>query len=238
MKKNYIFLALMLTSFLGFSQTSKFLVTLNEPVANATLTQGTPFDQKFVITVQGTTPITPGDTIAYVDPSTPSGQVFIKTNLTKAVNDTIQINKTLNITGGSGGVVNYCVIAFMFSAGGIKTGFDTTGFRSCKSVTIVTTPAGIGEVTYSDAPITSKLSIFPNPAIGNSISFDYITLTNNELVANVFDIAGRKVMSHSYGQQRDNQTGFKLDISSLNQGLYIVELRQGSYKSTGQLIKE
>jgi hypothetical protein len=126
----------------------------------------------------------------------------------------------------------------MFSAGGLKTGFDTTGYKSCKSVTLVTTPAGIGEVTFSEATTTSRLTMYPNPATSNIVSFDYTTLTNDELVANVFDIAGRKVMSHSFGQQHDKQSGFKLDISSLNQGLYMVELRQGAYKSTGQLIKE
>jgi hypothetical protein len=238
MKKKYILIALLLTSFIGFSQ-HKFSVNLTDPMNGATLTQGTPFDQKIIITNVGPGTIAPGDSIAYVDPTTPSGQVYIRVGYTKGVNDTIQINKQLNITGGASQTnVNYCVIAFMFSNGGIKPGFDTNGYRSCKTVNIVTTPASIGEVSYSEASPKGTLGIFPNPAIGNLISFDFTTKTTGVLTAQVFDITGRKVMTYNYGQQLDGKTGFNLDISSLNQGLYIIELQQGQLKTSGRLIKE
>jgi hypothetical protein len=238
MKKNYILIALLLSSFIGFSQ-HQFSVNLTDPLNGATLTQGTEFDQKIIITNVGPGTISPSDTIAYIDPSTPQGQVLIRFGYTKGVNDTIQINKKLNITGGTSQTnVNYCVVAFLFSNGNIKPGFDTNGYRSCKTVNIVATPSSIGEVTYSEVAPKGTLGIYPNPSTGNLISFDFTTKSTGILTAQVYDITGRKVMSYNYGQQHDGKSGFNLDISSLNQGLYIIELQQGQLKTSGRLIKE
>ena len=239
MKKYYLLSALLFSAISGFSQTHKFNVNLTEPTNGATLTQGTPFDQKFIITNVGPGTISPTDTIAYVDPTTPSGQVYIRAGYTKGVNDTIQINKTLTLTGGTSQTnVNYCVVAFLFSNGGIKTGFDTTGFRSCKTVNTVTNPSSIGEASFSEVSNRGNLTIFPNPTSGNIISFDFITPSNEELVATVFDLVGKKVVTQSFGKQSRGQSGFKLDISSLQQGVYVVELQQGQFSYSGRLLKD
>ena len=239
MKKIYILSALLLAGLSGFGQTHKFSVNLLSPTNGQTLTQGVQFNQQVVITNVGPSAITPNDSIAYVDPTTPSGQVFIRTGYTKAVNDTIQINKVLTLTGGTSQTnVSYCVTAFMFSAGGIRTGFDTVGWRSCRTVNTVTTPASIGEATYSESSTKGTLEMFPNPTSGHMISFNFTTPSNEELNAQVFDIIGRKVLSHSFGKQSSGKSNFNLDISSLQQGMYIVELQQGPYKFSGRLLKD
>lgn len=239
MKKIYILSALLLAGLSGFGQTHKFSVNLISPSNGQTLTQGTPFPQQIVITNVGPGSISPTDSIAYADPSTPQGQVLIRTGYTKGVNDTIQINKSLTLSGGQSQTnVNYCVVAFLFSNGGIKPGFDTVGWRSCKTVNTVTSPSSIGEATYSESSTKGTLKMFPNPTSGNLISFQFTTPSDEELNASIFDIIGRKVHTHSYGKQSSGKSDFSLDISNLQQGLYIVELQQGQYKFSGTLVKD
>ncbi len=239
MKKISILFAFMSAAWISNAQTWSFNVNLTEPTNGQTLTQGTAFDQKFIITNLGPSTISPGDTIAYVDPSAPQGQVFIRTNYTKGVGDTIQINKSLNITGGTSQTgVNYCVVAFMFANGAIRPGFDTTGFRSCKTVNIVTTPSSVGDLTFSETQPLGKLGIYPNPASTKQVSLDFVAPTDGEVSAELFDITGRKIYSHHYGKQFKGQAGFQLPVDAVQQGLYIVEIRQGSYRYSGRLIKE
>ena len=66
---------------------------------------------------------------------------------------------------------------------------------------------------------------------------DYVAQNASAVEVNVFDLTGRKVMSHSYGKVFKGQEGFNLDISSLNNGMYILELRQDGNKATSQFVK-
>lgn len=219
--------------------THKFTVTLNEPITGQTLTQGVQYSQKFVIKNDGPTAIIPSDTLAYIDPTMPTGQVFIRTNITKAVNDTIQINKNITISSAaSQNNVNYCVVAFMFANANIKTGFDTTGWRSCKVLNIVGTATELNEFEASEVTQNGKLDIYPNPAIGNSVTLDYVSASSQATEVVVFDIAGRKVFTNTEKNQFQGKKGIVLDISSLTEGLYLVEINQGGIKASGKLYRD
>ena len=79
--------------------------------------------------------------------------------------------------------------------------------------------------------------ITPNPA-NSTVSFDFTSKSNSEIVARVYDIAGRVVLTNNYGASFTGQQGFTLDISDLNSGMYFVEFRQEGYKAVGKLSKQ
>ena len=84
---------------------------------------------------------------------------------------------------------------------------------------------------------SQKINVYPNPAVGNTINMDYVAQNASSVEVSVYDLTGRKVMSHSYGQSFKGQEGFNLDISSLNNGMYILEMRQEGIKATTQFVK-
>lgn len=223
--------------------THQFTVTVNTPADMSTMTYNDNYNQEFVIKLDMGA-LVPGDTIAYRDPFVPQGQVWVRTGFTKSQGDTIMItrNYDASFTPGTG---NYCVTAYKFSSGGFAPGFDTTGnfagtgtFRDCNSLTIVGWPASTNDILLGEhVPSKQKINIFPNPATGNTIGIDYIAQNASELNVNIYDLTGRKVISHSFGKSFKGQEGYQLQIDDLNSGMYILELRQDGIKATGQFIK-
>ena len=236
MKKSLsLFITLLLCSVLVNAQ-SKFTVTLNSPTNAQVIPNGSNITESFVITLDIGN-ILPTDTVAYADPFVPSGQVWIKTNMTKNQGDTIQINRDYSGISAPAGTVDYCVLAFKFAAGGLAVGFDTTGYRDCNSVTITGIQATIKNMFFEKETIKQNLTITPNPAINSIVSFDFVAQNSEEVFATIYDIAGRKVMQHNYGKGYDGKTGYQLDIAQLNAGIYVVEIAQKGIKSTAKLIK-
>lgn len=233
-------IALVFVVSVAHAQTStRFTTVLTSPTNNSTHNNGTTMIQEATVTVAAGA-IVPGDTIAFGDPITLSNTpptVYIRTGITKAMGDTLQFNYTYNGLSANAGTNNYCVRAFLFNAGTFATGFDTTGYRSCNSVTFVGAPAGVNQIVFEKGIATQKVKIFPNPATADNINFDYVAQNASDVEVNVYDLTGRKVMSHSFGKAFKGQEGFSLDISSINKGMYILELRQDGIKATGQFMK-
>ena len=223
---------------LAFGQTStKFDMTIVAPANNATLTYGVAFNQEAYITITSGS-VSPSDTFAWRDPATPTGQVNFKfVTATKNVNDTIRIDRTgLTLSNGSGNVT-YCVSAFVLDGGTFAANFDTTGgdWAECVNVTL-NFASSTGDFAVKQGGV-QKLNIYPNPAVGNTINLDYVALNSGEAQARIVDLSGRTVLTHSFGKVLKGEEGFELDISALNKGMYIIELRQGDIKSTGRFIK-
>lgn len=246
MKKILSLLALAVTfSLAANAQTAmtKFSVQIMDPVANSTLTYGTPFNQLAVVTVtQGS--VQPTDTFAWIDPATPANNVNYKfLTAAKNMGDTIHITRTgLTFTSGSG-VLDYCVNSFVLSGGTFAPNFDTTGgtWRTCVSVN-VQFAAGMGK--YGDLKVVEggatqkvQLGISPNPAISDIVRFDFQAQSSSDVNAVVYDLTGRKVMTHNFGRGTKGKEGYSLDISQLNTGIYIVELSQDNIKATGRMVK-
>ena len=75
--------------------------------------------------------------------------------------------------------------------------------------------------------ISTDFSIYPNPS---NVGFVNITSTGSETIqANVYDILGKQVINAAVASGR-------LDVSTLNTGVYIVKLTQGSATTTKKLI--
>ncbi len=78
----------------------------------------------------------------------------------------------------------------------------------------ITYPLGINQITGSN----NQVSIYPNPA-NESLT---LSLSKGEAIsnANVYDISGRLVMQHT----APNARTFSMDVSSLTNGVYFVEI--------------
>jgi ribosome recycling factor len=75
--------------------------------------------------------------------------------------------------------------------------------------------------------INTDFSIYPNPS---NVGYVNISSTESETIqVNVYDILGKQVINAAVASGR-------LDISTLNTGVYIVKLTQGSATTTKKLI--
>ncbi|MEQ9298280.1 MAG: M43 family zinc metalloprotease [Cyclobacteriaceae bacterium] len=94
----------------------------------------------------------------------------------------------------------------------------------------VRTVAGIRE------ELTGEISLYPNPSHG----LLNITLQNNEFAPvqmEIYDPIGRKLLIQSF-EKRGVLLDEKVDISTLQSGIYFVRLSQGDNVSTLRVIKE
>ncbi len=93
---------------------------------------------------------------------------------------------------------------------------------------IGTSFADVTPTTLSNADFSSDVfKLYPNPAKSNFVN---ITSTGlGAIQANVFDIFGKQVVNTAV-------TNGRLDVSTLNTGVYVVKLTQGSATTTKKLI--
>ena len=80
--------------------------------------------------------------------------------------------------------------------------------------------------------LTNSFKLYPNPT-STSFSLDLHKHLSNFYVY-IFDATGKKVFS----QFVSNSKFEKVDVSALETGLYLVEIKTGSNKMTSKLIKK
>lgn len=231
MKKIYSLALLMMLAVGAFAQRD-ISVTITNPTNGQNIQTQTPFNLNLVVTVVSGT-IVPADTIIYTFNGT---NFYGKYGMTKNQGDTIQFSRSLQydstVTSGS---KNFCVATAIFVNGSIEQESDTTNNQNCVSVNVQNLSIGNGPVANA-AQISKTLSIAPNPA-NNVISFDFAAISNDKVQARVVDITGRTVLVQEFAAYT-GKNDFKLDISGLNSGVYMVELSQDGQSSKGKLIKQ
>ncbi len=241
MKKIYTLLAAALL--LAGAATAQKKVNLKfqivSPANGSTIQAGVVLNQKLIVTNLGPGAIVATDTVFMHDPFSQQGFIWLYTGYSKAVGDTIQLNKTYTPSTTNGnGTRTYCVYGYARSGTATKTdSTSTTPGQVCNSVTFAGGLGIAGTATLTEASNTEAITIFPNPAYG-TISMSYVAKNSSELTARVVDITGRAVRSISFGKVYAGQTGFKMDISNLNTGIYFVELRQDGIRAIGKVTKQ
>jgi len=84
--------------------------------------------------------------------------------------------------------------------------------------------------------IDDNISIFPNPSSGE-FKIQFSDTWRGEIGLEIIDIFGRPI----YNENLDNGSGstsHDVDITSSNDGIYIVQLVQGDKKAMFKLVKE
>jgi hypothetical protein len=85
------------------------------------------------------------------------------------------------------------------------------------------------DVTLStDAFQNIGVNLYPNPVSNGKITIDH--QLNGDVEISLYTISGKRVMSQALGQND------QLDVSSLNSGVYLLQLVNGSTKATEKII--
>lgn len=113
--------------------------------------------------------------------------------------------------------------------GEIDNGYQVY-YSDAMSVVCGQAPTGVATVYNQD-----RLTVYPNPA-GSSINIkaDMTANANNEL--RVYDVMGRVIYSNVIADQA-GLFQLNLDLSKVNPGVYMVELRDGATVQTAKFIK-
>ncbi len=107
---------------------------------------------------------------------------------------------------------------------------EIRGNITAKASCLTSIPTGIKQNNIS----TSSVEIFPNPSSGIiTINAHSTSLLNQITLVQIYNLVGQKVMEH----QVVGATSCQLNISALNNGLYIVKISNGTEQITKQLIK-
>ena len=104
---------------------------------------------------------------------------------------------------------------------------DANGCTACTNLTITCL------VGLNDEPLQAEVSIFPNPA------HDEISISLDEELADafvvVYNVVGEKISAHKFSFIPGRK--FRMDIRSLSEGIYFVELRKGNMTIKKKFVK-
>ncbi len=84
--------------------------------------------------------------------------------------------------------------------------------------------------------LDENISVFPNPTVGE-FSIKFNETWRGDVRCQITDIFGRPIYSNIL-DNRNGSSSHEIDISSRNDGLYLIQLVQGDKKSMFKLIKE
>lgn len=231
MKKIYSLALLMMLAVGAFAQRDISVAIIN-PTNGQTIQTQTPFNLDVVVTIVSGS-ITPADTVGYTFNGT---NFYLRRNMTKNQGDTIEFHNQLQLDStNQSGTRNLCVLAAIIKNLALEPDADTTNNTTCVSLNVQNVGIGNSPVATA-AQISKTLSIAPNPA-NNVISFDFAAISNDKVQARVVDITGRTVLVQEFAAYT-GKNDFKLDISGLTSGVYMVELSQNGQSSKGKLIKQ
>lgn len=82
----------------------------------------------------------------------------------------------------------------------------------------------------------SKLLLYPNPVDNNATVVFNLNQTVPVMV-NVYDLTGRVVASYDAGNMRSGRNEYRLDVSHLKRGSYIVQVLAGNESRTTKILK-
>jgi len=121
---------------------------------------------------------------------------------------------------------------FAFLAGAFNETFtDTVSNNDGGSVMITWCPSSS---IQDQITLNKSLSVFPNPAQDQvNVQFDFNETANT--IIRISDITGRVVLDQDYGKQTPGIHSFSIDASSLNNGMYNVELIMNNRRAISKL---
>jgi hypothetical protein len=230
MKKLYVIVALLATSFAGFSQGRTIDLQISEIISPKSIHSGVTVQVKAVMKNNGPADFNMTDTILYrsVLQTTPTQWLATRPGRILKTGDTMHLN--MNITGYSfTGTANttFCVqvIGVNRSMDSVKVEL-TTGVNNLLCETIWFTD-GTSGVLSMNAQIADA-TIYPNPVIGQAV----IRFTNPEAAAvtvEIMDLTGKTVKTIEAGTRNVGEQTIELDALNLDSGVYMYTLTSGKY---------
>lgn len=240
MKRIYVTLALLglLTTGAYAQRYCDIETVLVTPTEGTTLPCTGTFPIKYLFINHGPDAILASDTLVGLDPEiqNPETGSFTYGGEAVAAGDTLIGYDTLTSLALTGALINDAGDAFElapFADGNYKyfawfLGFsDTTAVidtveSNNLSVHGIIINCGTGIADAVNGLDRTALFAYPNPA-NDKVSFKYSFKAGNAAVR-VTDIAGRVVMTQEFGKQTAGERTMTVDVSSLNNGMYYLEL--------------
>ncbi len=112
--------------------------------------------------------------------------------------------------------------------------FSMSAGADCGWVDNIIFPATTVAVKVDNHNIMDGVAIYPNP--GNGIFLvNFNKITDNKVTAIVYNVEGKKVFEESFPEKPNS---FKIDLSHMGKGLYLLHLKAGDKVTTTKLIVE
>lgn len=209
---------------------------MNKPSNGQTISVGTAFPVELVFTNNGPSTINAGDSLYYTF-NIPNAGVYAQViNTSKAPGDTIMFYRNFTFTTGTNGNATFCYVGLIVNGANPAVDPDTSNNDGCQPIVITGGTTGIAQNSGTEKNIRQMLTLWPNPSTSD-VHIKYKAQTNGELKANITDVTGRKIMTISFGEHNKGKSEFKLNIESLNSGVYVIELVEEEYLSIGKIHK-
>ncbi|HRX69278.1 MAG TPA: T9SS type A sorting domain-containing protein, partial [Tenuifilaceae bacterium] len=90
--------------------------------------------------------------------------------------------------------------------------------------------------TYIEPLCNFNMNIYPNP-VNDILNIQLISISDNEINFEVFDIKGRKVLSRKFDKDSLNRL-IQINVSDFSSGVYLIQLRSDKFTETIRFIKE
>lgn len=220
------------------------------PTDGTTLPCTGDFPIKYLFINHGPDAILATDTLVGLDPEIedPSAGSFTYSGEAVAVGDTLvgyDANTSLSITGALFNSAGTSLVTGPFPDGNYKYfavffGFsDTTAIKDTVSSNnlalhnVVINCGGTGIADAVKGLDRTSLFAYPNPA-QSLVSFKYAFKAGNAAVR-VTDIAGRVVLTQDFGRQAAGEKTLSVDVSSLTNGMYYLELVTDEQRAISKL---
>ena len=162
------------------------------------------------------------------------GAFFFVLQKNMGVGDTVHWNNTLTINGvvQNSGNVNFTLGTFIRNGAQISAEVAPGNANNVQSRAMVWYNQKGWGVSVSDVSADAIFTISPNPA-SDVVNIDWnVATTDGVYTTRVYDINGRLVLEHSASSTEFNQ---ELNISSLEAGIYMVQVSNGEFTATKKL---
>ncbi len=163
------------------------------------------------------------DTLLMKRAYTVGGNNTVKLTLPTAgvpVGDTVYFRDTVFFTSGpTTNPYNWCDSIWVKRGANVMSDPSIANNRNCFSLHFKQMSVGVANVATAE----NALVVYPNPAANTvSVKYNFVQAANANVV--VKDMTGKTVLSNSLGKGLVGSQEFKLDVSSLASGLYVMEL--------------
>lgn len=206
------------------------------------------FGYEYLFINHGPDALQSGDTFFYYSPWVPDGYVnYIAIDTDVNAGDTVahyggnthfdELERLWDISSGepiykpfANGDYYFAILSAGFSADTTELNDSNDENREGGTSLTIDCPVGIFDIHTKES-----LSIFPNPAATSTVNVNYSFSATTPAAIRVTDITGRVVLNQDLGKQTPGTQQFSVDVSTLNNGIYTIELITDQQRAISKL---
>jgi hypothetical protein len=230
MKKFYVIVALLATSFAGFSQGRTVDLSISEIISPKSIHSGVTIQVKAVVKNNGPDDIKLNDTILYrsVLQTSPTNWLARSAGKVMKTGDTIHVLMNINgynFTGTANS--NFCVqtVGVNRSMDSLKVEITSgTNNSLCETIWFSDGTSGV----FSLKAEIADARLYPNPAIDQA-TIRFTNPETSDVTVEVMDLTGKVVSRLDAGTKGVGEQELELNVQDLDAGIYMYKLTAGKY---------